>query len=157
NDLPTSTRDVLFAEMTVPGLPIPGYPLLRFGLPATHRLRRLWTAERPDLVHVVTEGPLGSTAITAARSLGIPVTSSFHTNFHTYTRHYGFGLLHRVVLGWLRHVHNRTRRTFVPTTELCDELAQLGFHDLALLSRGVDTWQFHPARRSPELRLKWGA
>jgi glycosyltransferase involved in cell wall biosynthesis len=157
NDLPQGPRDPAFAEVTVPGVPIPGYPMLRLGLPATGRLRRLWRAERPDLVHVVTEGPLGSTAITAARSLGIPVTSSFHTNFHTYTQHYGFGLLHRVVLWWLRHVHNRTQRTFAPTPELCQELTQLGFHDLALLSRGVDTWQFHPARRSPELRASWGA
>lgn len=157
DDLPNGERDPAYAELRVPGVPIPGYPLLRLGLPAAGRLRKLWASERPDLVHVVTEGPLGSTAITAARSLGIPVTSSFHTNFHTYTKHYGFGVLHRVVLWWLKHVHNRTRRTFAPTQELCDELTQLGFRDLALLSRGVDTWQFHPARRSPELRAKWGA
>ncbi len=151
-DLPVGAHDPGFTEVPMPGMPIPGYPMLRLGLPATNRLRRLWRAERPDLVHVVTEGPLGSTAITAARALGIPVTSSFHTNFHTYTKHYGFGLLHQAVLGWLRHVHNRTLRTFAPTAELCDELAGLGFRDLLILSRGVDTWQFHPARRSPELR-----
>ena len=34
-----------------------------------------WRAQRPDLVHVVTEGPLGASAITAARALGIPVTN----------------------------------------------------------------------------------
>jgi glycosyltransferase involved in cell wall biosynthesis len=157
DDLPGGTVEPEFRQVGLPGVPIPGYPQLRLGLPAAGRLRRLWREERPDLVHVVTEGPLGATAITAARSLGIPVTSSFHTNFHTYTRHYGFGLLHRTVLRWLRHVHNRTLRTFAPTPELCDELAALGFRDLAVLSRGVDTWQFHPSRRSPELRATWGA
>jgi glycosyltransferase involved in cell wall biosynthesis len=145
-----------FRSMPLPGLPIPGYPLLRFGLPAGGTFRRSWKVDRPDLVHVVTEGPLGTSAVTAARDLGLPVTSSFHTNFHTYTRHYGFSPLHRATLGWLRHVHNRTLRTFAPTSELCDELSAEGFTGLGVLSRGVDTEQFSPAQRSPELRAAWG-
>jgi glycosyltransferase involved in cell wall biosynthesis len=143
--------------MSLPGLPIPGYPLLRLGLPAGRTLRKLWREDPPDLVHVATEGPLGATAVTAARSLGLPVSSSFHTNFHTYTRSYGYGAFHRLTLAWLRYVHNRTQRTFSPTPELCTELATYGFRDLAVLSRGVDTRQFDPSRRSSELRASWGA
>ena len=154
--LPASTP-ADFTEVALPGLPVPGYPLLRFGLPAGSALRRRWRADRPDLVHVATEGPLGASAVSAARSLGLPVTSSFHTNFHAYTRHYGYAPLHRLVLWWLRRVHNRTARTFAPTAQLCAELETLGFRNLALLSRGVDTWQFHPARRSGDLRLSWKA
>jgi len=146
-----------FQTLPLPGLPIPGYPLLRFGLPAGGTLRRRWSADRPDLVHVVTEGPLGSSAVTAARDLGLPVTSSFHTNFHTYTRHYGFAPLHRATLGWLRRVHNRTLRTFAPTAELCAELSDQGFTGMSVLSRGVDTEQFTPAKRSAGLRASWGA
>jgi glycosyltransferase involved in cell wall biosynthesis len=156
DDLPAGAPSPDFAEVPLPGLPIPGYPLLRLGLPARRHLTALWREERPTLVHVATEGPLGASAISAARTLGIPVTSSFHTNFHAYARHYRSGLLRGLVLSWLRRVHNRTRRTFAPTAELCAELAALGFRDLAVMSRGVDTWQFHPARRSPELRSKWG-
>ncbi|MES2693764.1 MAG: glycosyltransferase family 1 protein [Verrucomicrobiota bacterium] len=156
-DLPAADTHPEYVEVPVPGMPIPRYPMLRLGLPAGRRLRAAWKVERPDLVHVATEGPLGATAVSAARALGIPVTSSFHTNFHAYTKHYGFGLFHRPVLGWLRHVHNRTRRTFAPTRELCRELAELGFRDLAVLSRGVDTRQFHPAHRANELRANWGA
>jgi glycosyltransferase involved in cell wall biosynthesis len=120
-------------------------------------LVRRWREQRPDLVHVVTEGPLGASAITAARALGIPVTSSFHTNFHAYTRHYGFAPFHRLALGWLRRVHNRTLRTFAPTADLCDELHTAGFQNLRVLSRGVDTAHFSPGRRSAELRASWGA
>ena len=108
-------------------------------------------------MHVVTEGPLGASAVSAARALGLPVTSSFHTNFHAYTRHYGFAPLHRAALGWLRRVHNRTQRTFAPTPELCAELSALGFVGLGVLSRGVDTGQFTPAKRAPDLRAAWGA
>jgi glycosyltransferase involved in cell wall biosynthesis len=156
-DLPPRAPDRAFQEIGLPGMPIPGYPLLRLGLPAGRHFRRRWRAERPDLVHVVTEGPLGSSAVSAARALGVPVTSSFHTNFHAYTRDYGFGPFRSAVLAWLRRVHNRTRRTFVPTAELGAELAALGFRDLTVLSRGVDLRHFDPARRSDALRAEWGA
>ena len=157
SDLTNGAPHPEFTTMPLPGMPIPGYPLLRFGLPAAGKLRQRWQADRPDLVHVVTEGPLGASAVSAARDLGLPVTSSFHTNFHAYTRHYGFAPLHRAALGWLRRMHNRTQRTFAPTPELCAELSALGFVGLGVLSRGVDTTQFTPAKRSPELRAAWGA
>jgi glycosyltransferase involved in cell wall biosynthesis len=146
-----------YTQHAMPGLPIPGYPLLRIGLPAKGELMRRWSVGRPDLVHVATEGPLGLSAIRAARSLGIPVTSSFHTNFHAYTRHYRVPLFRGIALRWLRHVHNLTGRTFVPTAELCDELRSMGFANLGVLSRGVDTRQFRPDRRSYTLRNEWGA
>jgi len=156
-DLPQASAARGYVQVPMPGLPIPGYPLLRMGLPAAGALRRAWTAERPDLVHVATEGPLGLSAVKAARSMGIPVTSSFHTNFHAYARHYRISLLRSAALGWLRYVHNLTDRTFAPTADLCNELSGLGFRNLAVLSRGVDTRQFQPERRSGALRSDWGA
>lgn len=141
----------------LPGLPIPGYPLLRFGLPAGDRLRELWRQSRPDLVHIATEGPLGFSALNAARALGLPVTSSFHTNFHHYTHDYRFSWLFSLTAKWLRHFHNRTLRTFAPTRALCDELAAVGYQNLRLLSRGVDTGLFTAARRNQAQRLAWGA
>jgi|UniRef100_UPI004048F0FF glycosyltransferase involved in cell wall biosynthesis len=156
-DLSASGQTFDYTEVQMPGMPIPGYPLLRLGLPARRRLVRHWKSDRPDLVHVVTEGPLGASAVSAARAMGLPVTSSFHTNFHAYTHNYGFGLLYPMVLGWLRRVHNRTQRTFAPTDELCAELRNLGFRNMTLLSRGVDTDCFSPTRRSRSLRESWGA
>lgn len=138
------------------GLPIPGYPGLRFGLPAGGRLRRDWRADRPDVVQVVTEGPLGASASAAARALGIPVVSEFHTNFHAYSRHYGFGWLERLVAGHLRRLHNRSRFTLVPSQELAAELTRDGYRHLRVVSRGVDTGLFSPARRDPALRAAWG-
>jgi glycosyltransferase involved in cell wall biosynthesis len=156
-DLPEGALTSEYRQVPMAGLPIPGYPLLRMGLPAGARLKGLWAADRPDLIHVATEGPLGLSAIKAAKALGIPVTSSFHTNFHAYTRHYKVSLLRGLALGWLRYVHNLTQRTFVPTAELCGELSLLGFNNAAVLSRGVDTRQFRPERRSAALRAEWGA
>lgn len=150
------THRVACRQVRLPGIPIPRYPQLRLGLPAARRLRQLWTRHRPDLVHVATEGPLGASAITTARRMGIPVTSSFHTNFDQYTHDYRLGWLKPMVSAWLRHVHNRTLRTFVPTRDLLARLATEGYLNLRLLSRGVDTELFQPARRDAALRASWG-
>lgn len=151
------TQRLACRHVRLPGIPMPGYPQLRIGLPAARRLRQHWTLNRPDLVHVATEGPLGASAITTARRLGIPVTSSFHTNFDQYTRDYRLGWLKPVVAAWLRRVHNRTLRTFAPTRDLLARLETEGYRNLRLLSRGVDTSLFNPARRDADLRASWGA
>ena len=154
-DLPRA--DGLYNEALCPGVPIPGYSMLRAGLPVRGRLLKLWRHDRPQLVHIATEGPLGYAALSAANALDLPVTSSFHTNFHSYSRHYGFGFLTRPALAYLRHFHNRTRLTLSPTVELNDELTRDGFQGMRLLSRGVNTAVFNPAHRDVALRRSWGA
>ena len=145
-----------YAELLVPGLPLPGYDGLRMGLPAGRVLRRLWAREPPDIVHLVTEGPLGRSALNAARHLGLSVSSDFHTNFDAYSKHYGFGLLRPLVAGYLKRFHNQTSLTFVPTRELRAQLQNKGYRDLVVVARGIDTTLFDPARRSAQLRASWG-
>jgi glycosyltransferase involved in cell wall biosynthesis len=147
----------IYREALFPSLPIPGYAFLRMGLPARGRLIRRWRVERPDLVHIATEGPLGYSALLAARKLGLPISSSFHTNFHSYSRHYGFAFLTRPALAYLRHFHNRTRITLSPTHELNEQLTRDGFRDMRLMSRGVNTRVFSPAFRSESLRSRLDA
>lgn len=156
NPQDSAKNEFTLQEVLVRGFPIPRYQGLQLGLPAKRRLIKLWTRQRPDVVHLVTEGPLGSSALAAARKLGIPVSSDFHTNFHSYSRHYGFGWLQKTVAGYLRNFHNRTDATLVPTQELRDTLAQDDYQNLQVVARGVDTTLFHPGKRSEKLRLQWG-
>jgi len=142
-------------EVLTHGVPIPRYPDLRMGLPATSVLVRKWRRTRPDVVHVLTEGPLGWSAVSAARKLKLPVVSDFRTNFHSYSQHYGFGWLSRPILSYLRKFHNRTLWTLVPTEALRAELGALGFRNLRVIARGVDTALFDPARRNQTLRAAW--
>jgi glycosyltransferase involved in cell wall biosynthesis len=146
-----------FEEVLVPGLPIPGYRGLRFGLAARCTLRRLWQGSPPSIVHVATEGPLGASAVAAARDLSLPVSSGYHTNFDAYSRHYRLGWLRRFVAGHLRRLHNRTDLTLVPTQELAQALGADGYRNVGVLARGVDTRTFSPHRRSDALRAQWGA
>jgi glycosyltransferase involved in cell wall biosynthesis len=146
-----------FAELLMRGLPIPRYPELRMGLPAKRTLLRHWSFERPDVVHLATEGPLGWSALQAARQLQLPVVSEFRTNFHAYSQHYGVGWLRHPILAYLRKFHNQCGRTLVPAADLRDALAAQGFERLHACGRGVDTERFNPAARSEALRAQWGA
>ena len=138
------------------GWPLPGYAGLQWGQSSMHKLLRRWQRNRPDVLYIATEGPLGLSALRAARRLGIAVVSGFHTNFQQYSDHYGFGLLTRLLTGYLRWFHNRSRLTLVPSPSQRLELQRRGFERLELLSRGVDGQLFHPARRSAALRAEWG-
>lgn len=140
----------------VRAIALPRYPGLHMGWPAHGRLVRRWRERRPDLVHLVTEGPLGLAALLAARRLGIPLTSALHTNFDAYGAHYGLGWLRGAIAAYLRAFHNATALTFVPTRRQCDALRAAGYRRVEVLARGVDTALFSPARRDAALRAHWG-
>ena len=142
--------------LRLPGFRIPGYPQLQGGWPASKALRAHWRRTRPDLVHIVTEGPLGYAALRAARRLAIPVSTSFHTNFHGYSHHYHLGWLAAPIMAYLRHFHNQGVQTLVPTRELAEQLQSIGFLRTQVLARGVDTALFSPHRRDLALRQRWG-
>lgn len=143
-------------QLLVTGLPIPGYSGLKLGLPARRRLTRQWATQAPDLVHIATEGPLGWSALAAAGALKLPTVAGFHTNFHSYSRHYGLGWLQTGIHAYLRHFHNRARLTLVPTRALQQSLTANGYRNLEVVARGVDCRLFTPGRRSAELRYAWG-
>lgn len=145
-----------FPEMLLPGASLPRYPGLRFGLPARSRLLRHWQSNRPDAIYIATEGPLGHSALTASRKLGVPACTGFHTRFDDFVAHYGFAWLTPLVFAGMRRFHNRADATLVPTAELADFLRERGFRDVRLLRRAVDTSLFHPSRRDDALRREWG-
>lgn len=138
------------------GWPLPGYPGLQWGQSSMHKLLRRWQRKRPDVLYIATEGPLGLSALRAARRLGISAVSGFHTNFQQYTHNYGLGLLERLLTHYLRWFHNRTRLTLVPSASQRLQLERRGFERIELLSRGVDSQRFHPAKRCAVLRESWG-
>lgn len=146
-----------WTEILLRGLPIPRYPQLKLGLPSKKSLIKAWRQQRPDLIHIATEGPLGWSAVQAAHTLRIPVTSDFRTNFHSYSKHYGMGWLSKPIVAYLRKFHNRTACTMVPTRALKAQLSASGFQNLRVVGRGVDTHIFHPALRSQAFRDSWQA
>jgi glycosyltransferase involved in cell wall biosynthesis len=150
------SEDDADGALLVQGAGLPRYPGLRFGLPAPKRLARQWQQHRPDAIYIATEGPLGWSALRAARRLGIPVASGFHTRFDEYLPDYGVAWLQAAALRWMRRFHNQADATLVPTQELQQFLTSQGFDRVRLLARAVDSSQFDPQRRDPALREEWG-
>jgi glycosyltransferase involved in cell wall biosynthesis len=150
-------NDASLEEVLMRGMPIPRYPELKLGLPSKKTLVKTWTLRRPDVVHIATEGPLGWSALQAAKVLKLPVTSDFRTNFQSYSKHYGVGWLRKPIVAYFRKFHNATACTMVPTRELMRTLSENGFANLKVVSRGVDTKLFNISKRSTSLRASWGA
>lgn len=149
--------NTLFAsEYVVASLPLPGYADLRVGIARSCELQRLWQANRPDAIYVATQGPLGIVAVSAARKMGLPVSSGFHTNFHQYSQYYGFGALEKLLCAYGRWFHNRTAITLVPTKKMQQVTADMGITPAGLWSRGVDCSRFTPSKRDEPLRASWG-
>lgn len=92
----------------------------------------------------------------AARRLGIPVATGFHTRFDEYLPDYGAAWLQGTALRWMRRFHNQADATLVPTRELQQFLRNDGFERVQLLARAVDSQQFDPSRRDCALRADWG-
>ena len=107
-------------ELLMRSSEIPRYPGMRFGHPAGSTLRKRWQKSRPDALYIATEGPLGYSAVRAAVKLGIPFATGFHTRFDEYMRDYGVPFLQPLALRWMRHFHNASDATLVPTCELAD-------------------------------------
>lgn len=150
------TQQDTLDHLTVPGFPIPGYSGLRFGMPMARTLYKHWQANRPDVVHIATQGPLGWAALKAAHRLSLPVTTSYHTNFHQYCRHYGLGFARGFVQRYLRQFHNQSRCTMTPSETLSAMLQHEGYRNVVTVGRGVDSALFSPQRRDSALRAQWG-
>ncbi|HUX33623.1 MAG TPA: glycosyltransferase family 1 protein [Gemmatimonadaceae bacterium] len=136
----------------VASVPLPVYPDIRLAAPAFGRVWRAVRAFAPDLVHCETEFVLGRLGQRAARQCGVPVVTSYHTDFSKYAASYGAPWLRPPVAAYLRRFHARARRTYTPSAAAAGDLALLGIAHAEVWGRGVDVDAFTPRRRSLALR-----
>src|SRR4051812_8554898 len=141
-------------ELRIPSAPFPLYPAIRLSLPQFRTVSRFLDAFTPEVVHVATEGLLGLTGRRYAIQRGVPLVTSYHTNFPQYARHYGAGIAEPLVWKWLRWFHRPAVLTQTPGEAVRDELARRGIGQPVVWGRGVDTRHFHPGRRSAGWR-RW--
>ena len=137
---------------------IPKYRQMQFGWPQIFRLGRAFDEFQPDIVHIVTEGPLGLAALTQAKQRNIPVSSGFHSSFHDFSRYFDLAFLLAPVRHYLRWFHNQTQLTCVPSQDTLQVLKGFGIKcPMHIVGRGVDTQRFNPNYRKTQLRQKWQA
>lgn len=145
-------------ECLVRAQSIPKYSSLQFGWPQYMKVGQALDAFAPDIVHIVTEGPLGLTALYAAKARHLPVSSGFHSPFQDFSRFFDLAFLLKPIQRYLCWFHNHTQLTCVPSHDTERALRQLGVScPLRVVGRGVDTQRFHPQHRRSALREQWGA
>ena len=134
-------------------LPLPSYEAidLRFPLP-TDVLERV-EAERPDVIHVATPGPVGFCGLLVARLLGIPIVGSYHTELGPYALHLTRDALVAEALDvYVDWFYRQCATVLAPTRAVAASLAARGYRELGIWGRGVDSRLFEPTRRNEELR-----
>ena len=136
--------------------PFPPYPAIRFGFAPPGRVARFLDAQSPDLVHVVTEGPLGLRGRRYALRRGLPLVTSYHTHFPRYCADYGVPRLEPAVWRWMVWFHRPASLVHTPGDEACSALRARGLPQAVVWGRGVDTMFFRPNRRDPAWRAAIG-
>lgn len=140
-----------------PSIALPGYAQSRLAWPFDRGVGRALERFRPDLVHVVTEGPLGAAGRRHAISSGIPLVTSFHTDFPRYAAKYLGRWAVAPVRSYLRRFHGKAAVTQTPSESTRTELLGLGIPRVVVWGRGVDSTLFSPQRRSEARREAMGA
>ncbi len=135
----------------IAAVPFWAYPQLRVAAPAVLAARRALERFEPTLIHAATPFGVGLGARSAARQMGVPLVSSYHTHFSAYLAHYRLDALDAVSWPFLRWFHNSGLRTFAPTETVRQELVEQGFANTRVWGRGVDPVRFSPQHRS----LRW--
>ena len=122
-------------------MPLPLYSEIRLGLFPGRTLQRILDNERPDFIHIATEGPLGFTARSQCKRRGLRFTTSYHTHFQLYA-HVRFKKGLGFVYGLLCWFHKEAQKTMVATVGLKNALEAHNFRNLVLWPLGVDTKLF---------------
>jgi glycosyltransferase involved in cell wall biosynthesis len=116
----------------------------------TTALRRRWTADRPDVVHVEVLDSFGAAAAEVAGALAIPWTATWHP-----LPEYVAAAEREGVRASLLAIAGRAAQVFGETAEQVAELAAAGLPRVARIGNGVDTARFSPAHRDAGLRAEW--
>ena len=138
-------------------VPCPNYPAVRLSSPFGADVFNALDRFGPELVHVVTEGPLGAIGRRYALRRALPLVTSFHTDFPRYAAAYLGGWAERLARGYLRRFHRPAVMTQTPSATSQAELVALGLPRTVVWGRGVESGRFTPARRSEVQRGALGA
>lgn len=133
-------------------VPFWAYPQLRLAMPSASAVARELRDFAPTLVHAATPFGVGLAGRAAAKRIGAPFVSSYHTSFSAYAGFYGLGALAAAGWRYQRWFHNGGLRTFCPTRSVQRELESHGVRRTRVWGRGVDAARFSPRHRSSAFR-----
>ncbi len=135
--------------ITVPLFTDPEIQLSFFG---GRKMERMLKAMKPDQIHIVTEGPLGYTALQVCRNNEWKFTSFYHSRLPEYIQmrvHFLQGTTYK----YLKWFHSHSECVMVPTPSLMTELKGKGFKKMEVVGHGINSTLF---KRNPKAKLPKG-
>ncbi len=137
-------------------IPLPLYPDYRVTIP-NPKLKRQLKKFDPDVLHITVPDLVGMFLMRYARKKGIPVLTSFHTDFPSYLKSYHLGIFYNLAWKISKWFYNKSRITLAPTEEIIEKLKSKGIKHTKLWSRGIHLDRYSIDFRSQSLRAQWGA
>ena len=118
------------------------------------KIKKIIEREKPDHIHIVSEGPIGFAVRTICSRKKIPFTTAYHGNVPDYIEHYiniKSNAIIAVTYAYLRWFHNGAVSTMVSTKSLQEKLEHHGFRHLVICPLGVDVELF---KKNNDLRVR---
>jgi glycosyltransferase involved in cell wall biosynthesis len=115
-------------------------------------VRRSLAKFSPDIIHAVTEGPIGLQGRAFAIEHSIPLVTSYHTDFPAYAERYIGRWAVNPAVRYLTWFHRPARLTQTPSHVVASTLESRGVGPVDVWGRSVDAAAFHPRLRSEVLR-----
>jgi glycosyltransferase involved in cell wall biosynthesis len=123
------------------------YPECRISIPNYSSISKTLDDFKPDVIHISTQFSMGLCGLFYAMKHCIPVTSVYHTNFDDYLKYYHLKFLNSMVWKYFTWFHNQCDINYCPSNDTREKLLSLGFKNLELWVRGVDTDFFSPEHK----------
>ncbi|PYL07930.1 MAG: histidinol-phosphatase [Verrucomicrobia bacterium] len=150
-------------ELTVDDIPIknfqpigefelPEYELQKLSFPPILQMLDYIQRERFTEIIISTPGPIGLTALLAAKMLNLQTSGIYHTDFPQYVRILTEdSFLESVTWRYMQWFYGQLDTVFVNSEEYRHSWIKRGFDPakLKIFPRGLDTELFHPKRRDP--------
>jgi glycosyltransferase involved in cell wall biosynthesis len=138
---------------------LPEYELQKLSFPPILQMLDYIQRERFTEIIISTPGPVGLTALLAAKMLNLQTSGIYHTDFPQYIRILTEdSFLESVAWRYMHWFYGQLDTVFVNSEEYRQSWINRGFDPakLKIFPRGLDTELFTPARRDPAFWEKFG-
>jgi glycosyltransferase involved in cell wall biosynthesis len=139
---------------------LPEYELQKLSFPPVLQILDYIQRERFTEIIISTPGPLGLTALLAAKMLNLQTSGIYHTDFPQYVRILTEdGFLESVAWHYMHWFYGQLDTVFVNSEEYRESWIKRGLDPakLKIFPRGLDHQLFNPAQRDPGFWKKYGA
>ncbi len=161
-----SRSDLQLSDIPIKNFPpigefeLPEYELQKLSFPPILQMLDYVQREQFTEIIISTPGPVGLTALLAAKMLNLRTSGIYHTDFPQYIRILTEdSFLESVAWGYMHWFYGQLDTVFVNSEEYRQSWVRRGFDPskLKILPRGLDNELFHPGRRDCAFFEKFGA